>query len=64
MTRIARNTTVRLGHRSNIPLRYQGRTATVLGRVKAGRGFKFELDLGTRRVNPLTLPASSFTVLD
>lgn len=53
---------VTVGFAKSIPVRYQGRTATVVGRTKVGRGFQYNVSFGTRRVAPLTLPATQLTL--
>jgi hypothetical protein len=61
---IRKGTLVQVGRAHNIPLRYQGRTAEVLGATKTARGAKaFSLSFGDRRVEPLTVSARFVTPL-
>lgn len=57
-------TTVQIAHDATIPVRYQGRTGLVVGKTKAGRGFKYEVTpVAGRRVTPLLLNTRQFSVL-
>lgn len=60
--RIRQGDFVRLGFHSSIPVRYQGRTATVVDTFKSGRGTRALLDFPGRRVNPLEMPLSRLTL--
>lgn len=55
---------VAVGHAQFIPARYRGRTAEVVGKSKSGRGFRYEVSFGDRRVEPLPVPATQLTPLD
>jgi hypothetical protein len=55
--------TVKVGTGASIPLRYQGRTATVVGRKRYGRGFRTFVDFGTRRATPLLVPLAQLTLV-
>ena len=57
-------TVVQIAKDAAIALRYQGRTGVVVGRTKAGRGFKYEVTpVGGRRVTPLVLNTAQFEAL-
>lgn len=56
--------TVKVGFGGRIPVRYQGRTATVVGREKSGRGFRYLVSFGARRLAPLSLPATKLTLAE
>lgn len=53
--------TVKVGSDHTIPVRYQGRTATVIGRKRMGKGFRYLVDFGDRRVNPLSVLKTQLT---
>ena len=53
---------VKIGRAGNIPLRYQGRTAVVVGRERVGRGFRYLVNCGARRVAPLEVAARFLTL--
>lgn len=55
--------TVKVGFDSEIPVRYQGRTATVVGRSRVGRGFRYSVSFGDRRVTPLSLSKTQLTLV-
>ena len=64
MATISLGTEVQIAKNATIPTRYQGRTGFVVGTVKAGRGFKYEVTpVGGRRVTPLILNTRQFDVL-
>ncbi len=54
--------TVVVGFDVRIPVRYQGRTATVVGKQKTGKGFRYLVGFGDRRVSPLAIPATNLTL--
>jgi len=61
---ITLGTEVQIAKNATIPLRYQGRTGFVVGAVRAGRGFKYEVTpVGGRRSTPLVLNTRQFDVL-
>lgn len=46
----------------NVALRYLGRTGTIVGQVKQGRGTRFQVSMGDRRVEPLEIAGRWLTV--
>lgn len=62
-TTIRKGDFVRVGFDDSIPVRYQGRSALVVKREKAGRGFRYQVEFSNRRVNPLPVPASALTLI-
>ncbi len=50
--------TVQVGHAKRIPLRYQGRMGTVVGR----EGTRYLVDFGARRATPLAIAPSQLTL--
>jgi hypothetical protein len=57
------NDRVRLSGATAIPVRYRGRLGTVVGRERVGNGFRFLVDLGTRRSTPLPVAGRFLTLV-
>ena len=58
MATIKNGTEVRLGKNKSVPLRYQGRTGTLVGKTQSKRGAQQLLvDLAPRRAAPLAVNA-------
>lgn len=55
MKSFSKGTPVKVGRATNIPVRYRGRIATVVGRQKKGTGFQYLVDFGPRRAEPLAV---------
>lgn len=51
-----------VGTAKSIPVRYQGRSATVVGKQKVGKSYKFLLDFGSRRATPLPVSPTQLTL--
>jgi len=62
MKQFKKNSSVRVGAVQSVPLRYQGRTGTVVGTETVGRGFRYLIDFGGRRANPLPVASRFLTV--
>lgn len=61
--RFSTNDTVRVGSSVRIPVRYRGRTATVVGRKGKGTGLRYLVSFGTRRAEPLAVAPSQLTFI-
>lgn len=56
--------TVVVGKSERIPVRYQGRTATVVGREKFGKSFRYLVSFGARRLTPLPVPSTKLALAE